>query len=1081
MRRILLLTIIIALSLPMLGASIDEATAKQLAQNFWKENNIMGMRGDIVFKKRMDEAKFVNVAQRCGYTEFFIFNNENGKGFVIIAADDCVTPILGYSYDNNFAAENLPPNLKDWLDGYAEQIRMAVEMRATVTDEIRTDWECLRLGRNLPIRSETSISPLITTFWNQNYPYNNQCPEDPNANGYPTYGHTYAGCVATAMAQIMKYWSYPDQGFGFHQYNHPSYGQLSANFGETTYNWSSMPNDSSNNEVARLLYHCGVSVEMNYGPNSSGARILSYNGHYEYCSENALKTFFGYKSSLHGVFKNNHTDTQWINLLKNELNHFRPVLYAGATPNTNNAHAFVCDGYNANNYFHFNWGWSGAGQGSNNDAYYYINNLNPENHNYSSNQQALIGIEPNSATYNFNLVYRDDLVMSKPNYCFFDDISVYAEILNNGSGAFNGYIGAGVFVEADNDYLFLGILDQWDRTSNPLATNWYTYGNLEGAGGPPYIPGSYKIIMLYSLDGNYWNFIDKDIYSDGYFDINYSSSIETQSDFSILTGDESRLYQNTVATINVDVKNTGDETFYGQFRISLSDYMGGWMQTVDVFDCTNGLQPNQHYTNGIDFTGIITVEPGNYLLSLAYKESGSSNWYYAGATEYQNPIWVYVAPESIFADPYEPNNTQNLAYSIIPSFSGNSATVNTTGSNLHNSSDVDYYKINLDSGYDYTITPILHDAYYSGNGNTYSAEARFAYSTDGANWSNFFWGDLAGSIMIEDGGTIYFDVTPFEGDIGTYLLSVGITRTQHIYSYTISVSASPTNGGTVTGGGTYQQGQQCTVTATANSGYNFINWTKNGAQISSNPTYTFTVTETATYVAHFSIQSYTVTTSSSPSNGGTTTGGGSYNYGQTCTVTASAANGYAFTNWTENGTQVSTNTYYTFTVTGNRTLTANFELKTLEVTASADPIEAANITGTGSYLFGEEVTLTVIPDEDWAFINWTENDEVVSEELTYTFLVIRDRNLIAHFQYTEGNSENSVSAKVYPNPTQSEVTVECENLSHVRIVNAYGQTVYDTDIDGNQVRIDLSQMDKGIYMMHIEAEGGQAVRKIVVE
>ena len=242
MKRNLLLTLIIALSLSVLGNPVDENTAKQLAQNFWKENNIMGVRGDKVFKKKMDDARFVNVAPQCGYSEFYIFNNEDGKGFVIIASDDRITPILGYSYDNNFAAENLPPNLKGWLDGYAEQIRMAVEMRVTATEEIRAEWDCLRHGKNLPIKSETSIDPLVTTHWNQNYPYNIQCPVDPNATGQAN-GHAWAGCVATAMAQIMKFWAYPEHGIGSHSYvpeRHPEYGTQYADFSSTTYQWSSM-------------------------------------------------------------------------------------------------------------------------------------------------------------------------------------------------------------------------------------------------------------------------------------------------------------------------------------------------------------------------------------------------------------------------------------------------------------------------------------------------------------------------------------------------------------------------------------------------------------------------------------------------------------------------------------------------------------------------------------------------------------------------------------------------------------------------------------------------------------------------
>ncbi len=374
-------------------------------------------------------------------------------------------------------------------------------------------------------------------------------------------------------------------------------------------------------------------------------------------------------------------------------------------------------------------------------------------------------------------------------------------------------------------------------------------------------------------------------------------------------------------------------------------------------------------------------------------------------------------------------------------------------------------------------------------------------------------------------------------------------------NYTISVSANPTNGGTVTGGGTYQQGQQCTVHATANTGYTFtnwtengnvvstqanytftvnsnrtlvanftlqqftitalvdpsqwaggvegggvytygqsctltatptvpyifVNWTKNGIQVSTNATYTFTVTESATYVAHFVVETFTITALANPTEGGVVTGSGTYEMLDECTVTATANEGYNFVNWTENGNVVSNEAAYTFAVTGDRTLVANFELMTFEITASADPIEAASISGAGTYNYGEEVTLTFDRNEDWAFQNWTENGDVVSEEITYTFIATENRNLVANFLFTEGIDENSIAANVYPNPTKGEFTLEGEGLSHVRIVNAYGQTVYNADLEGDQVRIDLSNMGKGIYMMHIEANGGHAVRKIVVE
>ena len=308
-----------------------------------------------------------------------------------------------------------------------------------------------------------------------------------------------------------------------------------------------------------------------------------------------------------------------------------------------------------------------------------------------------------------------------------------------------------------------------------------------------------------------------------------------------------------------------------------------------------------------------------------------------------------------------------------------------------------------------------------------------------------------------------------------------LTANFEIQNCTITVMADPTEGGDVTGGGTYNIGQNCTLTATPATGYDFVNWTKNGVQVSTNATYIFNTTESATYVAHFQLQSFTINVSVNPTDAGTVTGDGTYDYGTSCTVTATPIQRYVFVGWTEEGNIVSTETSYTFTVTANRNLVANFEMPMVEIRAIVDPEEAASISGTGTYEYGATVTLTLNRNEDWAFQNWTENDEIVSEEMSYTFVATENRNLTAHVLYTEGVGENNVSAKVYPNPTKGEITLEGEGINHIRIVNTYGQVVYNAKVEGDQVRIDLSQMGKGIYMMHIEAESGQTVRKIVVE
>ena len=300
-------------------------------------------------------------------------------------------------------------------------------------------------------------------------------------------------------------------------------------------------------------------------------------------------------------------------------------------------------------------------------------------------------------------------------------------------------------------------------------------------------------------------------------------------------------------------------------------------------------------------------------------------------------------------------------------------------------------------------------------------------------------------------------------------------------SYTINAAASPNYAGTVSGSGNYNYGQSCTLTATPAEHYIFVNWTKQGQVVSTNATYTFTVTESATYLANFQLESYTISVSSNPTEGGTVTGGGEYNYNENCTVVATSDEGYVFVNWTENGNVVATQANYTFPVTGNRTLVANFEMQTFDVKVSIEPAEAATVTGEGNYAYGTEVTLTLLRNEDYRFVNWTEDGEVVSEEMTYVFTITRDRTLVANFEYTVGLAEQQTEINVYPNPTKGEVTLEGEGINHIRIVNIYGQTVYDAKEEGEQVRLDLSDFTKGIYLMHINTENGQVVKQIVVE
>jgi hypothetical protein len=281
------------------------------------------------------------------------------------------------------------------------------------------------------------------------------------------------------MAQVMKFWNYPTTGTGFHSYNHSTYGTLSANFGSTTYNWTNMPNQltsastsTQRSAVATLMYHCGVSVDMNYGVASEGgssAYVISSASAVTHCTEYALKTYFGYKSTLQGIKKANYTNTNWINILKTELNAGRPMVYAGFG---DGGHCFVCDGYDNNNFFHFNWGWGGSY-----DGYFTLDALNPGSggigggsYSYNDGQQAVIGIEPASGgttPQSIDLRLYSNLNMSTTQVWFTNAFSLTVDIGNFGSSNFSGQLGAAIFNSEYNFVDFMAI------NTSSIQTGYY--------------------------------------------------------------------------------------------------------------------------------------------------------------------------------------------------------------------------------------------------------------------------------------------------------------------------------------------------------------------------------------------------------------------------------------------------------------------------------------------------------------------------------------------------------------------------------------------------------------------------------
>ena len=303
---------------------------------------------------------------------FYVFNGE--QGFVMIAADDKVQPVLGYSFERTFQTD-MAESTWEWLYAYDRQIQDVMEAGIEATDEVKAAWRSLQNNGSLLTLNRSEVYPLIYTRWRQRSPYNMYCPEQ-----------CVTGCVAVVMGQLMKYWESPARGTGSHSYYHDTYGLLSANFGATEYDWANMPvaaddysSDAEKEAVATLLYHCGVSVDMNYSSNASSAPSVNV--------VDAMPTHFNYASSMSLVYKSDYTDNQWKQLLKSELDALRPMYYAGQT---RGAHAFICDGYDASDLFHFNWGWGGT-----NDGYYAIGALNPTGYGpFNELNYAIIDIKP---------------------------------------------------------------------------------------------------------------------------------------------------------------------------------------------------------------------------------------------------------------------------------------------------------------------------------------------------------------------------------------------------------------------------------------------------------------------------------------------------------------------------------------------------------------------------------------------------------------------------------------------------------------------------------------------------------------
>lgn len=783
MKRILSLLIIIASTTAIFAKPVSIQTAKNVGSRFinFKTNSTLkgNMSLDLVYTSSSVEVIGWENPEKLNY--FYIFNINKDKGYVIVSADNVVLPILGYSDESGFNPKGIPAQVSKWLEGYTAQIRYAIVNGLEANAKAKLKWSELLSDYSAlagPPMNKTGVGALTKNItWDQEPYYNDKCPYD---NTYSQ--RTVTGCVATAMAQVMKFWGYPAKGSGFHSYSHSTYGTLSADFANTKYNWSAMPNKvtSTDTNVSKLMYQIGVSVDMNYNVASkggSGAYVISSASAGTNCAEYALKTYFGYDKALSGVERSKYTDAQWIKLMETESDSGRPVIYAGF--GKGGGHCFVMDGYDQNDYLHFNWGWSGYYNGN-----FEIDSLNPGgtgtgggSGGYNSNQQAIIGIKGNASktTPTFTMGLDGDVVLNYSVNYYGNKIVVNTDIKNNGSNNFSGDLCAGVFDQNSAFVDYVQILTSKSISSGGTYAATFTDTSTYG-----FLPGNYTVYAYYRSSGGSWQRLNA-----------ISTSVTDYADLTVKNPDTLEMYakdslipsvfvKGKPASVHLNVWNTNQSgSFIGDLDLSLYNLDGTWAANIDQKLGLN-LPKNSYYVKGLTFTTAnVTVKPGTYLLALTRLDTMTSNWWLVGSTYYQNPIKVNVQAPALSPDKYEVNDTTSTAYNLSLSFSSNSASVKTTGSNFHTGSDQDYYKAVLPTGFDYTITARLQDMYSSNDGNTYTVDAGFSYSIDnGANWFGSYDDVMPSAIKVKKGGTIIFHCTPnFTGSTGTYELDLALTRT----------------------------------------------------------------------------------------------------------------------------------------------------------------------------------------------------------------------------------------------------------------------------------------------------------------
>lgn len=1008
MKRLFFIVILLSLLMAANANPVDVKQAQEVGCKFLNANQKMNVR--TVETLRLVQTYYCET----GEAAFYVFNT--GTGFVIVSADDCVTPILGYSNEGQFDPENVPIQLQDYLESFRERIEYGITHRLVADNSTKAKWKQVQAtGRLKACRNDREVMPLLREKWNQDCYYNKFCPEDTLG----TCGHVYTGCTATAMAQIMHYWRYPERGQGSYSYtpyNHPEYGAQSVDFSAATYDWENMPNslnvNSSETEVdavATLMYHCGVSVSMNYGPDGSGAD--------PYVFRWSLPSYFKYSDELYYKQKEDD-DTTWLAEVKGCLDQLRPILYSGS------GHAYVCDGYDQDDLLHVNFGWGGY-----HDGYYALDDMG----GYYLGNRAVFNIHP---IFDPNRTFQIDITQNLSEAGAVEGGGVYHHgdccvlTAHASEGCrFLAWMENNRVLSMDSVYTFLALDDHeimacfegsWSAqvkvnclqdSINPVQSVAISWG--DDSLRERNTNSSWPLLAI--LDSQFAVFSEgvatdgRCIYSTGRYVTDsmfykYDISGRLIEAFNVkgcgriydLTYDGRYFYgsyqDNSLYCVDLDNK-----TLVGVIPTAIApsqcsydpDYDGFWVKTrngrLKLIDREGQLLKEGPYLNEITGLAYYRNRSGAPHLFLSYWHS------VVGGQGSVNGVYDYDINADVIGDEFlcDFSNIPD-AYGVrgcsVGEYMGKAAF---WGKTYYNTviyelpldvAEVRYYKVYRMNG-----TPDDHQALLD--------RELLANRHYGASYIDHAWDTLPS-------GYYSYGVSLLRGNEESEIS--WSEPIEHKRRYAISASAAIEEGGTVSGQGEYEEGALCTLEATPNSNYGFVEWLRNDSV-------------------------------------------------------------------------VSTESIYCFTVTGDADYVAVFERNVFEIQAFPRPLSAGVVIGAGYYHKGDTVTLTATPNDNYHLSQWVENNETLSEEPTYCFVATEDCTIYADFQYNYAvNEQEEETFSIHPNPTRDRVVVECiQPVCRCEIYSVTGVLMSLKDhINETIFGIDMSGFPSGSYVLRLYTNDG---------